>query len=63
MDIDNALEVLNVAHNDKVQRVDKIGVVNRKGGGQTETKCINYLKVKDSYLKNLSKSNIYYLIR
>lgn len=32
MDIDNALEVLNVAHNDKVQRVDKIGVVNRKGG-------------------------------
>lgn len=37
MDIDNALEVLNVAHNDKVQCVDKIVVVNRKRGGQTET--------------------------
>lgn len=34
MDIDNALEVLNVAHSDKV-RVDKI-LVNRKWEGQTE---------------------------
>lgn len=36
MDIDNAVEVLNIAHNDKVQRVDKVAVVNRKRGGQTE---------------------------
>lgn len=36
MDIDSALEGLNVTHNDKVQQVDKI-VVNRNRGGQTET--------------------------
>lgn len=37
MDIDNALEVLNVAHNDKVQHVDKVVVVKRKRGSQTGT--------------------------